>query len=163
MNEWMESKTSWGSVWVNELISWINTWLDGWMTKWLTILTKLPTEDWINEIANECVRAKSFQSCLILCDPMDCMQPARFLSPCNSPGKNTGVSCHALLQGIFLTQGSHLQHFLHLHWQVGSLPRGAPGKPREWMTESELKGWLTHCLSELVDQLNYGCLKQQNN
>ena len=39
----------------------------------------------------------------------------------------------------------------------------ATGKPREGMTESELKGWLTYCLSELVDQLNYGCLKQQNN
>ena len=25
----------------------------------------------------------------------------------NSPGKNTGVGCHALLQGIFLTQGSN--------------------------------------------------------
>ena len=29
----------------------------------------------------------------------------------DSPGKNTGVGCHALLQGIFLTQGSHLYHF----------------------------------------------------
>ena len=26
----------------------------------------------------------------------------------DSPGKNTGVGCHALLQGIFLTQGSNL-------------------------------------------------------
>ena len=25
----------------------------------------------------------------------------------DSPGKNTGVGCHALLQGIFLTQGSN--------------------------------------------------------
>ena len=25
--------------------------------------------------------------------------------PWDSPGKNTGVGCHALLQGIFLTQG----------------------------------------------------------
>ena len=29
----------------------------------------------------------------------------RFLCPWNSPGKNTGVGCHSLLQGIFLTQG----------------------------------------------------------
>ena len=27
--------------------------------------------------------------------------------PWNSPGKNTRVSCHSLLQGIFLTQGSN--------------------------------------------------------
>ena len=30
---------------------------------------------------------------------------ARLLCPCSSPGKNTGVSCHPLLQGIFPTQG----------------------------------------------------------
>ena len=34
-------------------------------------------------------------------------QPARLLCPWDSPGKNTGVSCHALLQGIFPTQGSN--------------------------------------------------------
>ena len=43
-----------------------------------------------------------------------------------SPGKNTGVGCHALLQGIFSTQGSN-PHLLH--WQVGSLPPAPPGKP----------------------------------
>ena len=32
---------------------------------------------------------------------------ARFLCLWNSPGKSTGVCCHALLQGIFLTQGSN--------------------------------------------------------
>ena len=32
--------------------------------------------------------------------------------PWNSPGKNTGVGCHALLQGIFPTQGSN-----HIHEQ----------------------------------------------
>ena len=35
------------------------------------------------------------------------LQPARLLSPWDSSGKNTGVGCHALLQGIFLTQGSN--------------------------------------------------------
>ena len=34
------------------------------------------------------------------------LKPARLLCPCNSPGKNTGVDCYFLLQGIFLTQGS---------------------------------------------------------
>ena len=34
-------------------------------------------------------------------------QPARLLCPWDSPGKTTGVGCHALLQGIFLTQGSN--------------------------------------------------------
>ena len=41
--------------------------------------------------------------------------------------QNTGVSCHALLPGIFLTQGlnPHL-----LHWQVGSSPLTPPRKPK---------------------------------
>ena len=34
------------------------------------------------------------------------LQPARLLCPRDSSGNNTGVGCHALLQGIFLTQGS---------------------------------------------------------
>ena len=34
--------------------------------------------------------------------------PARLLCPWDSPGKNTAVGCHALLQGIFPTQGSNL-------------------------------------------------------
>ena len=33
----------------------------------------------------------------------------RLLCPWHFPEKNTGVGCHALLQGIFLTQGSKLQ------------------------------------------------------
>ena len=36
------------------------------------------------------------------------LQPARLLCPWTSPGKNTEVVSHSLLQGIFLTQGSNL-------------------------------------------------------
>ena len=35
------------------------------------------------------------------------LQTTRLLCTCDFPGKNTGVSCHFLLQGIFLTQGSN--------------------------------------------------------
>ena len=44
--------------------------------------------------------------------------PARLLYPWNSPGKNTGVSCRFLLQGIFLSQRSNssLLHLLHCRW-----------------------------------------------
>ena len=38
--------------------------------------------------------------------------PARLLCPWDFPGKNTGVGCHFLLQGIFLTQGSNPQLLL---------------------------------------------------
>ena len=51
------------------------------------------------------------------------LQSTSLLSPWDSPGKNTGVGCHALLQGIFLTQESNL-HLLH--WQADSLPLVLP-------------------------------------
>ena len=46
------------------------------------------------------------ESCPTLCDPMDCSSPGSSVHGV-SPGKNTGVGCHALLQGIFPTQGSN--------------------------------------------------------
>ena len=45
------------------------------------------------------------QSCLTFCDPMDCSLPGSSVQG-DSPGKNTGVGCHALFQGIFPIQGS---------------------------------------------------------
>ena len=51
-----------------------------------------------------CVCGKLFQSCLTLWPHG--LQPARLLCPWDSPGKNTGVGCQALLQEICPTQGS---------------------------------------------------------
>ena len=45
------------------------------------------------------------QLCLTLCDPVDCIHG--ILHPRDSPGKNTGVVYHFLLQGTFPTQGSN--------------------------------------------------------
>ena len=47
------------------------------------------------------------QSCLTLCSPMDYSPPGSSIHG-DSPGKNAEVGCHALLQGIFPTQGSNL-------------------------------------------------------
>ena len=54
------------------------------------------------------MNAKLLQSCPTLCNPMDC-------SP---PGSSVHGILHALLQGIFLTQGSnpHLLWLLHCRW-----------------------------------------------
>ena len=46
------------------------------------------------------------QSCPTLSNPMDCSPPGSSVHG-DSPGKNTGVGCHSLLQGIFPTQGSN--------------------------------------------------------
>ena len=61
------------------------------------------------------------------------LQPSRVCGPWDFPGKNTGMGCQALLQGIFLTQGSNQTHvsYVYLHRQVGSLLLAPPGKPPE--------------------------------
>ena len=65
------------------------------------------------------------QSFLTLLRPHG-LQPGRLLCPWDFPAKNTGVGCHALLQGILPTQEPN-QHLLH--WRVNSLPTAPPGKP----------------------------------
>ena len=50
------------------------------------------------------------------------LQPAQLHCSWNFPVKHTGVDCHFLLQGIFLTQGSNPHLFHLLHWQAESLP-----------------------------------------
>ena len=66
--------------------------------------------EWVNEVA---------QLCPTLCDPC----------PWDSPGKNTGVGCHFLLQGILPTQESNLCLLRLLHWQADSLPLHHLGSP----------------------------------
>ena len=65
----------------------------------------------IKDTRNECVHA---QSCSTLCDPMDYSLPSSSVHGIY-PGKDTGVFCYFLLQGIMLTQGSnsHLLYLLH--------------------------------------------------
>ena len=61
----------------------------------------------------------------VVCDSLwpHGLQPARLLFPWDSPGKNTEVGYHCLLQGIILTQVLNLSL---LPWQVDPFP---PGKP----------------------------------
>ena len=51
-----------------------------------------------------CLVAQSYPT---FCNPMDCSPPGSFVHG-DSPGNKTGVGFHALLQGIFPTQGSNL-------------------------------------------------------
>ena len=66
-------------------------------------------------------------SCVSL--PFHGLKPTRLLCPWDSLGKNTGVSCCALLQGIFLVQGSNPGLLYLLHRQPDSLPLVPPRKP----------------------------------
>ena len=95
-----------------------------------------------NYISLACNRSLHTQSkeklkkngCCVVCVSVMCssllphgLQSARFPFPWHSPGKNTGVGSHALLQGIVPTQGSNLCLLHPLHWQVDSLPRSHQG------------------------------------
>ena len=67
------------------------------------------------------------------------LQLARLLCPWDSPGKNTGVGCHDLLQRISPTQGLNWCLLCLLHWQAGSLPLVPAGKPSLY-----IERWLKH-------------------
>ena len=64
-----------------------------------------------------CVYAQTLQSRPTLCSLMDYSLPGSFVW--DSLGKNTGVGCHALLQGIFPTQGPKPHCLRLLHCQAG--------------------------------------------
>ena len=55
-----------------------------------------------------------FSGARLFADPMDCSPPGSSLHG-DSPGKNTGEGCHALLPGIFMTQGWNLPLLRLLH------------------------------------------------
>ena len=76
--------------------------------------------------SNECcVLCLVAQSCQTPCNPMDCSPPGSSIHG-DSPGKNTGMGCHALLQGIFPTQGSNpgILHYRQILYQL--IYQGSP-------------------------------------
>ena len=76
--------------------------------------------------------------CPTLCDPMDCSPPGSSVHG-DSPGKNTGVGCHALLQGDLPNPGIE-PRFPTL--QEDSLPLSHQGNPRilEWVASPFSRG-----------------------
>ena len=104
------------------------------------------------------------QSCLTVCDPMDCSPPGSSVYR-DCPVKNTGVGCHNLLQGIFPTQGSNpgLPHWQadFYHWATreahkwpfyGFFPSGYP-----WMKNSQS----IYACGSMVDQKSRRVLEGQ--
>jgi len=74
---------------------------------------------------------KLFYAYSFACVLQSCLYDStRLLCPWDSPDKNTGVGCHALLQGIFPTQRSNLCLLYLLSWQVDSLPLVPLGSPK---------------------------------
>ena len=75
-----------------------------------------------------CVCVLSLSSCLTLCDPMDCRPPGSSVHGILQ-ARILEWNCHALLQGIFPTQGLNPHLLCLLHLQADSLPIEPPGKP----------------------------------
>ena len=109
---WMASLTQWTWVWASS-----GSW---WWTGKPGVLQSMGSQrvgqDWATELNWSCfLVAKSY---LTLLWPHR-LKSIRLLCPWDSPGKNTGVGFHFLLQGIFLTQESNPNL---LHRQADSLP-----------------------------------------
>ena len=90
------------------------------------------------------------QSCPTLCNPMDCSLPGTS-GHGDSPGQNTGVGCHALLQGTFPTQGSNLS-LPHCRQILNHLShQGSPSS--FWFISNHIFLWYCFSLMKYDDQL----------
>ena len=87
-------------------------------------------DEWIKNMW--CVLCLVSQFCPTLCDQMDCTQPGSSVHGYSS-GKNTGVCCYTLLEGIFPTQGSNTG-LPHCRWILYHLSHQRSSKILEWVT-----------------------------
>ena len=88
------------------IISYISTYVKG--------MVYIPCSTFLSLTWTCCLVAKW---CPTLSQPHG-LESTRLLCPCDFPGKKTGVGCHFLLQGIFLSKGSNQRP---LHWQADSV------------------------------------------
>ena len=77
-------------------------------------------------LSSDFEKVKVAQWCLTLCNPMD------YTSLWNSPGQNTGVGSHSLLQGIFPTQGLN-PDLQHCRWILYQLSHQRSPRILEWV------------------------------
>ena len=111
---------------------------------------------WLRMCVHVCSVASVVSSSLWPCE----LQPTRLLCPWDSPGKNTGVGCHDLLWGIFLTQGSNPHLLCLLYWWdmayriLVPQPGMEPGSPDiQW--DRKIVRSLISVHTRLFCQMNY--------
>ena len=96
---------------------------------------------WKKSYDQSAAAAKSLQSCPTLCNPIDGSPPES--RPWDSPGKNTGVGCHFLLQSR-----QHIKKQRHYFVDKGSSSQSyGSSSSHVWMSELDhkeswaLKNW----------------------
>ena len=87
--------------------------------------------------------AKSLQSCPTLCDPIDGSPPGS-PHPWDSPGKNTGVGCHFLLQCMKVKSESEVAQLCPT--LCDPIDGSPPGSLRPWDSPGKSTGVGCHCL-----------------
>ena len=89
--------------------------------------------------------AKSLESCPTLCDPID-GSPPRLRRPWDSPGKNTGVGCHFLLQCMKVKSESEVaQSCPTLHNPMDCSP---PGSSAHGIFQVRVLEWVATAFSD---------------
>ena len=92
----------------------------------------------INAAAAAAAAAKPLQSCLTLCDPINGSPPGS-PHPWDSPGKNTGVGCHFLLQCMKVkSEGEVAQSCLTLSDPMDCSP---PGSSAHGISQARVLEW----------------------
>ena len=96
------------------------------------------------------------QSCLTLCDPMDYSLPGSSVHGISQA--RTGVGCHFLLQGIFLSQGSKLGL---LHWQAILYHLSHQGSPELLQSSSEIISYFGSSLLRIHRRRHHEGIRQR--
>ena len=104
--------------WLRERSDWVQCGILDWVLKQEKTLT-------------ENTRAVLGRGHVWLCDPTACSPPGSSAHG-GSPGENTAVGCHSLLQGIFPTQGSN-PGLLHCRWILCRLSHQGIPRILEWV------------------------------
>ena len=78
---------------------------------------------------------RCFSGVWTICDPTNCSPPTRLLCLWDSPGKNTGVGCHALLRGNLPDPGFKLTSLMSPALAGGFFSTGPPGISSEIVPE----------------------------
>ena len=114
---YLKQKNRWWARLAHGLYAFANPWsrVEVAIREWHVVIFMLPL--------HACLVTQSYQTLR----PFG-LYPARLLSPWDSPGRTTGVGCHSLLHGIFLTWRSNPCLLHLLQWQAGSLSLVPPGK-----------------------------------